>query len=213
MTTSSGTSSPFWVFGAYLVDFDPLSNGAFFQRLDLTGNMALALCALIDCDTGTEKRNGAEVGDGWGYVDGLFIPRYDFGAVWNAPIVGGLGLNLHVSGAGTSSTNQDIAVAGLDFGLGGAHAFALPGLNVTGLTTATYAWGFMGDSQTVSGRAFKVMTDVVWRFSDIDTFIGYPALSARFFLDKRTDEGGGDAGERSLDATFVGFGLGIGFTN
>ncbi len=133
--------------------------------------------------------------------------------MWGVPAVGALGVNLHISGAGTASTNQDIDVAGLDFGLGGAHAYSLPALNLTGLTTATYAWTFAGDSQAVSGRAVKVMTDMVWRFSDVDTFIGYPALSARFFLDKRTDEGGGDAGDRSLDATFIGFGLGIGFTN
>ncbi len=30
VTTSSGTSSPFWIFGAYVVDFDVLDNGTLF---------------------------------------------------------------------------------------------------------------------------------------------------------------------------------------
>ncbi len=98
VTTSSGTSTPFYVAGGYLVDFDDVGSGM------------------------------------------LSAPRF----------IGHHGAHLR----------RRHEQPRLHLGLQATYAFDTPVLNVTGLTTVSYAWGFESSSQALSGRALKVMTDV-----------------------------------------------------
>ena len=197
-TTASGVTSP--VPGFVATDFDRTASLGRYVVIDVSGGMAVVACFAIPCSGLPEERNGVEVeGDGAVFLDGVLLPRFDAGLLLPTPL-GGVGGGFTLGASGISSAEE--AYGWVD--LGGQLAYGAAVGPAQLVATGTYAVGFEGGSQALTGRAVKVRADVVVPRDGID-LVGFVSF------DRHTDSQGTDAEADDFRSSFLTFGAGIGF--
>src|SRR5690606_13421314 len=96
VTAGGGVTSP--VPGFFLMDVDAAGDGrlARYSNVDVTGGVAAVACFALSCSGVPEQEDGTDTGDGWSFIDGVLLPRFDFGLLRSVG-AGAVGGGAHLS--------------------------------------------------------------------------------------------------------------------